>query len=623
MSFPRPCRLKDSDVTWLYGPLHTAVEPVPPAKVASVDERLGIVRADSQTKPILKHRTISEMLTIPMPSSPVLESTYNGDDSDVDETGDVTPRPHLLQTKSDTNIVRRNTARKASPPRGPIGSGGRTPAETGRASPGSPAEPVSTGGKRHISFNTFVEQCIAVDDPAEISAIEAQAIEEEDEDDDDSDGMLEIRSASSSGRTSSSRSSRPNLSRHSSTASDHMTIAKIAPTTLKTLGGVEGTPLVHAPPEAYAAEHGDDDREVVYRHQPKSDPTDYTSSGSSSAQWDEEDEYDVGVDYFNGPDLGVGDEYDTRRHMGSDSETPRAVQSNLGKYVHYGPATTTSPPQVGNPPNSAKWRQGSSPSSSSGSSAGNTKSTLSPKTPHSDIPGSPMSPQPGRGILKVRPPNNNPVTAHIEDSSPTSSYFNFNPSPATGFGGFVQGVQRVIKETPSGSLPLYDAASPLHQSPPAGPQSVPTSPAMGSEQNERGRSAVRTPSLVDRSLSRGTTNSASVSPNAVRQPLQIPSGNRPTHIDTGNLGGKTVFTPDLSTDGMTSPGFPVSTASYAEMDKTGRGIGARATGRASEDHANQMEVDNPAESYVAEKSNTPTPHSSPQVRYPFGDTTNA
>jgi hypothetical protein len=592
--------------------------------VATVDERLGIVRADSQTKPILKHRTISEMLTIPMPSSPVLESTYNGDDSDVDESGDVTPRPHLLQTKSDTNIVRRNNTRKASPPRGPIGSGGRSPAETGGTSPTTLPEPVFSG-KRHISFNTFVEQCIAVDDPAEISAIEAEAQEEEDEDDDDSDGMLEIRSASSSGRTSSSRSSRPNMSRHSSASSaDHMTIAKIAPTTLKHLGGADGTPLVHVPPEAYAAEHGDDEREVVYRHQPKCDTPDYTSSGSSSAPWDEEDEYDVGVDYFNGPDLGVGDEYDTRRHMGSDSETPRAVQSNLGKYVHYGPTgTSQSPPQVGNPPNSAKWRQGTSPSSSSGSSStGNTKPILSPKTPQTDIPGSPMGAQPSRGILKVRTPNSNPATAHIEDSSPTSSYFNFNPSPATGFGGFVQGVQRVIKETPSGSLPLYDAASPLHQSPPAGPHSVPTSPAMGVEHNERGRSAVRTPSLVDRSLSRGTTNSASVSPNAVRQPLQIPSNNRPSHIDTGNLGAKTVFTPDLSTDGMTSPGFPVSTASYAEMDTTGRGIGARATGQATAEHAN-MEVDPPVESYVAEKSNTPTPHSSPQVRYPFGDTTNA
>lgn len=627
-----PSRLKDSDVTWLYGPLHTAVEPVPPPKVATADERLGIVRADSTTKPILKHRTLSEMLTIPMPSSPVLESVHKGDDEDVDDSGDSTPRPALLQTKSDTNIVRRNNTRKASPPRGPIGSGGRaTPVETGGNSPNLPDAEPPTGSKRHISFNTFVEQCIAVDDPTDIPAIEAEALDDEDDEDDDSDGMLEIRSASSSGRTSSSRSSRPNLSRHSSVSSaDHMTIAKIAPTTLKTLGGADGTPLVHVPPEAYAAEHGDDERGVVYRHQPKVDASDYTSSSGTSAQWDEEDDYDVGLDYFNGPDLGVGDEYDTRRHMGSSNETPRAVQSNLGKYVHYGNAGTTSnPPQVGNAPSGAKWRQGSSSSSSSSASTPNVKGALSPKIPVVDLPTSPMSPQPqpSRGILKVRTPNQNPSTSHIEDSSPTSSYFNFNPSPATGFGGFVQGVQRVIKETPTGSLPTYDAASPLH-SPPSGPSSVPTSPALGSEHSERGRSAVRTASLVDRSLSRGTANSASVSPNAVRLPVQIPGvnqygsigggGYRPTPIDTVNSGAKTVYTPDLTTDGMTSPGFPVSTDDYAAMDTTGRGIGARATGK-----ANQMDVDTPAQSYVAERSNTPTPHSSPQVRYPSGESTNA
>ena len=37
-----PLRLKDSDVTWLYGPLHEHVEAVPPPKAATVSDRFGL-----------------------------------------------------------------------------------------------------------------------------------------------------------------------------------------------------------------------------------------------------------------------------------------------------------------------------------------------------------------------------------------------------------------------------------------------------------------------------------------------------------------------------------------------------------------------------------------------------
>ena len=82
-----------------------------------------------------------------------------------------------------------------------------------------------------LGFNTFVEQCIAVDDPEDARG--ASSDEDDEDDDSSSDGVLEIKSASSIS-SRSSRSSRPSLSRHSSASSDHVTIAKIAPTMLKT-----------------------------------------------------------------------------------------------------------------------------------------------------------------------------------------------------------------------------------------------------------------------------------------------------------------------------------------------------------------------------------------------------
>ena len=65
-------RLKDSDVTWLYGPLHTAVDPVPQPKASTLEDHIDLDKG-SGTKPILKHRTISELLTLPSNSSQLVK----------------------------------------------------------------------------------------------------------------------------------------------------------------------------------------------------------------------------------------------------------------------------------------------------------------------------------------------------------------------------------------------------------------------------------------------------------------------------------------------------------------------------------------------------------------------
>lgn len=216
-------RLKDSDVTWLYGPLHTAsVEPVRAPKVASTDERLGIDRPNpaakkKATKPILKHRTISEMLATSMPSSPVLESAVG---EPVPATvASVSDRPKLPQTKSDTNVLQSQGVmpRNKSPPRHP-----NLREELPIDSPLSPSESQHSTNKKHISFNTFVEQCVAIEDPSQVPPQENKGPE-----------VLEMKPSSHERRES--HGSRPSLSRQSSSTSsaERLTISMLAPTTLK------------------------------------------------------------------------------------------------------------------------------------------------------------------------------------------------------------------------------------------------------------------------------------------------------------------------------------------------------------------------------------------------------
>jgi hypothetical protein len=202
-------RLKDSDVTWLYGPLHTAVdwEPPredkddpPPVKQPNYQECCGLNSASDQSsqsrsKPILKHRSISDLLTGDLPNSSHTDDDVENDpdpvaDDDEDEDIHLPPsRPPLLHTKSDSNVQRwsRNFPfRKNSPPR--IIASTRQPRSPEVAdrvvappldersgSSDSARETTSSsqdlsmypngGKKKHISFNTFVEQCIAIDSP--------------------------------------------------------------------------------------------------------------------------------------------------------------------------------------------------------------------------------------------------------------------------------------------------------------------------------------------------------------------------------------------------------------------------------------------------------------------------
>jgi hypothetical protein len=214
-------RLKDSDVTWLYGPLHTAVDWMPPPKPPpvpdSIDgpdlpahERFNLFSPNPTLnplpckKPILKHRSISELLISNFnPTSPVFSPVESEDEDDTHISTSptsssppflsFTPRPKskrplLIHTKSDTHITRWGSRafRKNSPPRiDPPGFNAQnqkqTPENTphlGPISESASQDSNSSGGvgrsssngaertkKKHISFNTYVQQYIAIEKP--------------------------------------------------------------------------------------------------------------------------------------------------------------------------------------------------------------------------------------------------------------------------------------------------------------------------------------------------------------------------------------------------------------------------------------------------------------------------
>ncbi|KAF9038539.1 hypothetical protein BJ165DRAFT_396161 [Panaeolus papilionaceus] len=233
--------LKDSDVTWLYGPLHTAVEWTPPPKPAPVKDDTVSTAGPQDTldlsssrglrgmpyKPILKHRSISQLLTSDLPTSPIFsphesEEEHEPDNSNQDPSSSSTAsqadpssskaqnlpsRPKLPHTKSDTSITRYGPSRvfrKNSPPRiGPPGldspsqsTSQSPPSSTTSYAPGSIRSSISNDSnssagassvadgehrsrhnhrhngqkKKHITFNTFVERCIAIEMPKKSSS---------------------------------------------------------------------------------------------------------------------------------------------------------------------------------------------------------------------------------------------------------------------------------------------------------------------------------------------------------------------------------------------------------------------------------------------------------------------
>ncbi|KAG8835550.1 hypothetical protein FRC17_002470, partial [Serendipita sp. 399] len=443
--------LKDSDVTWLYGPLHQAPTSTY-GKVSSAVDKLGIDLPKSdpsrtstrshvtdsspspshqpfsqpsssvssasssartpplQAKPILKKRSVTDILAMGIiaprvpqtTSSPLFEavtaelegeairdqpgsevvtpegSTPNGYSEAIAVPGvlKASARPPLWHTKSDSILVREDlksslstspmNIQGLSPPGdrdSVVKSSSRSPPEfgqgrNGRRSDSSSSYQVSDSGvgkngilskpKRHISFNSFVEQRIVIEPiPTRLPTVHARTStddsdsddddddEYEEDDDEDGDTVLQMRSSSGSSLSSRRGSSASGSSRDDRPQTAQMTMitAPIAPTLLKEPDDLPAP----SPAVVFVAPDGVDEEALKYKVHIASSmrsqfavPADRRRSGSDdwvpgSADWYEqqaEDKEKEMLDYFSGVPFDPSSTPSTRKVIQEPEREP-------------------------------------------------------------------------------------------------------------------------------------------------------------------------------------------------------------------------------------------------------------------------------------------------------------
>jgi hypothetical protein len=246
-----------------------------PPKGASLEDKLNIIPPlPKGRKPILKKRTLAEVLVLGLAKTnnlPITPTRSHADpdelkELDIDSRGTTGPeqrdRIMLLHTKSDTNLLRPaiNRVQHSNPSSPnevptPRRSSMRTKdrshlsssTNTGSVSP--PPTDYENGPRKRVGFNAYVSQCIAI------------APGERDTSDDDDDALSMKSGGSGSGKhrrlSSSSRSNS-----HSSARSEPLIIAPMAPALLKeTLGDSEANDaLIYKPIETpFDSPDSDDD----------------------------------------------------------------------------------------------------------------------------------------------------------------------------------------------------------------------------------------------------------------------------------------------------------------------------------------------------------------------------
>ena len=221
-SFLTSLRMKDHDVTWLYGPLQTSTTTLRVSDCMPVSNGLSRIHSFPTKKPILKKRSLSEVILQRSISSSTL--IYRA----IASLRAQKPR----QESHDRSIMdERNLLEYA------VSSSSTTPTDTGTTDPLSALPSSSSSGistpceKRRIHFNNEVEQCIAINKHGDEHDDSCAAIHDDDDDASDDDGIIMMKAEHGKERKLSKKSTPRN-----SFSNDSKTIAMLPSTTLKYRG---------------------------------------------------------------------------------------------------------------------------------------------------------------------------------------------------------------------------------------------------------------------------------------------------------------------------------------------------------------------------------------------------
>lgn len=147
--------MKDHDVTWLYGPLQTGTSR--PLNIHYAPSATGLSRSNSfgSKKPILKKRSLSEvMLQRSLSSSTLIQQAT--DALQAQQPGQRSRKRPVLAERAYSDVGTSSNSQTASTPSVEDGSSTQPSTSTsGRQTPCT---------QRHIHFNNKVEQCIAIND---------------------------------------------------------------------------------------------------------------------------------------------------------------------------------------------------------------------------------------------------------------------------------------------------------------------------------------------------------------------------------------------------------------------------------------------------------------------------
>ena len=211
-------RLKDCDVTWLYGPLQTGSDKSwMPSSSTCDSSRMSKSNSFLQKKPILKKRSMSEiMLQRSLSSSSLLKQAAAAVQAQQSERR--TDRPFMGRTTSDYIAFPFSTRRRSRENTSLLPS----ISSSGIASPNT--------GEKHIHFNEQVEQCIALEMKGEEDEeVDSYAVND-DYDSDSDDGAIMMKRSDSKRKLPMMRKA---PTPRNSFSTDSKTIAMLPSTTLK------------------------------------------------------------------------------------------------------------------------------------------------------------------------------------------------------------------------------------------------------------------------------------------------------------------------------------------------------------------------------------------------------